>query len=42
MEMQDVTVEITAVVKVNGVIVPEATVESVVIGKLILPNVVAS
>ena len=41
MNEQNVTVEITAEVKINGVVNPNATVEieSVVIGEIVIPTV---
>lgn len=41
MNEQNVTIEITAEVKVNGVVVPDAQVEinKVVIGQITVPNV---
>jgi len=44
MNEQTVTIEITATVTVNGVVVPDAniTVGSVKIGELVIPNVSVS
>jgi hypothetical protein len=44
MNEQNVTIEITAEVKVNGVLVPDANVKinSVVIGQITIPNVSVS
>jgi len=41
MNEQNITIEITAEVKVNGVVMPDAQVEvsKVVIGEIVLPNI---
>lgn len=44
MNEQEITIEITAEVKVNGVLMPDAQVEvsKVVIGEIVLPNITVS